>query len=293
MSRLTAKAHQAWVQFMDQSSNRGHATRGLTGPTLATHVASCRASARLSVARIVTRRGHGECRRILEIGCSTGINCLVLAEHFPDAEIIGIEPEGPAILVAQAMAEGNPAITFIQGVGERLPLSDASVDIVVCHTVIEHVSDVHQCLREMVRVLAPGGILSIEAPNYRFPREPHLGIWCLPSLGKSFVRFCAQLQNKENQCWFLDHLKFVTTAQVTRALRQLGCSVTDESRSKLLLLASGALDAEPDNARAGKWLKLLSRLGLGHVVIKVISIFKLYPSMLLTARPISSRAPTT
>jgi len=223
------------------------------------------------------------------VGCSTGINCLALAERFPKAEIIGIEPEGAALSVAQAMAAENPAITFIQGVGERLPLGNASVDIVVCHTVIEHVSDVHQCLSEMVRVLAHGGILSLEAPNYRFPREPHLGIWCFPSLGKSFVRLCAKLQGKEDQNWFLDHLQFVTTGQVTHALRQLGCDVTDESRSKLLLLASGALDAEPGNAQAGKWLKLLSKLGLGHVVIKAISTFKLYPSMLLTARPSSSR----
>jgi ubiquinone/menaquinone biosynthesis C-methylase UbiE len=291
MIELSEAARHAWAHFLDQADNRGHASRNLSGPTIDSHVAACLASARQTAARVAENWGKGSCHRILEIGCSTGVNCLALAEQFPRATIVGIEPESAAVSVAQTMATGNPAITFLQGVGEQIPLDEKSVDIIVCHTVIEHVSDVDQCLREMVRVLAPGGMLSLEAPNYRFPREPHLGIWCLPTLGKPFVRLCAKLQGKGDQSWFINHLQFVTTGRVIHALRQQGCDVSDNSRSKLLLLATGSLDAQPGNARAGKWLRLSSKLGLTRIVVGAINHLQLYPSMLLTARIDSSPAP--
>lgn len=291
MIELGETARHAWELFLDQADNRGHASRNLSGPTIDSHVAACLTSARQTAARVAEHWGEGSCHRILEIGCSTGVNCVALAEQFPHATIVGIEPESAAISVAEAMATGNPAITFLQGVGEQIPLDDKSVDIVVCHTVIEHVSDVDRCLREMVRVLAPGGMLSLDAPNYRFPREPHLGVWCLPSLGKPFVRFCAKLQGKGGQSWFIDHLQFVTTGRVIHVLRQQGCEVFDNSRSKLRLLATGTLDAEPDNVRAGKWLRLFSKLGFGRFVVGAINHFQLYPSMLLIARIDSSPTP--
>ena len=51
------------------------------------------------------------------------------------------------------------------GRAEALPFEDASFDMVTCQTVLIHVPDVSLVLREMMRVLRPGGLLVVAEPN--------------------------------------------------------------------------------------------------------------------------------
>jgi len=51
------------------------------------------------------------------------------------------------------------------GAAERLPFADATFDLVTCQTVLMHIADVAVALTEMVRVLAPGGLLLAAEPN--------------------------------------------------------------------------------------------------------------------------------
>ncbi len=55
----------------------------------------------------------------------------------------------------------------INGVAERIPLKDQSVDVVFCYEVIEHVLDPVAVLREIRRVIRPGGLVFITVPNRR------------------------------------------------------------------------------------------------------------------------------
>ena len=66
--------------------------------------------------------------------------------------------------------------------GERLPFQAASLDVVVLNEVIEHVQDDAATMREVSRVLAPGGVAVIYAPNRLYPFETH-GIY----VGKRYV----------------------------------------------------------------------------------------------------------
>ncbi len=92
---------------------------------------------------------------------------------------IGIDVRLVWLLVAKRLIEdagGTPVLAA--AMAEALPLADGSVTGVVSLDVIEHVGDVPAYLREIDRVLAPGGHASLATPNrYSLTAEPHVGVW--------------------------------------------------------------------------------------------------------------------
>lgn len=96
--------------------------------------------------------------RILDAGCGDGALVCALASR--GAEATGVDPD-PAMLAAarsRAAIAGDRA-TFIEGRVERLPFPDASFDVVASITVLCFVPDAAGAVREMARVLRPGGRL--------------------------------------------------------------------------------------------------------------------------------------
>lgn len=63
------------------------------------------------------------------------------------------------------------------GAGEHLPFSSNTFDLVLSHEVIEHVSDDRQAVSEIIRVLRPGGRLTLFVPNRGYPFETHGIYW--------------------------------------------------------------------------------------------------------------------
>jgi SAM-dependent methyltransferase len=57
-------------------------------------------------------------------------------------------------------------IEFAVADGRRLPFADASFDRIICTETLEHVEDVGQTLRELARVLRPGGRLAFSVPHF-------------------------------------------------------------------------------------------------------------------------------
>lgn len=72
---------------------------------------------------------------------------------------------------------------FLYGYGEQLPFSDNEFSLILCWYVLEHVQDWKKCLAEMIRVLQPGGMILLNAPDYRNSYEEHYGI----DIGMSIV----------------------------------------------------------------------------------------------------------
>jgi ubiquinone/menaquinone biosynthesis C-methylase UbiE len=64
-------------------------------------------------------------------------------------------------------------LNVVVAAGERLPYPDHAFDCVVCMDVLEHVADADAVLREMWRVLMPGGVVLTTVPNRRAFRDPH------------------------------------------------------------------------------------------------------------------------
>ncbi len=281
---LKNSSRQLWSLFLNNDNNLGHASRELHGHDIDSHVNACWLSAQETVTRVKKDIHPVHPKNILEVGASTGLNCYALGKLFDGAQVWGIEPETQAVEVAQSMkvAEGLSPI-IIEGVGENIPLPDESVDLILCHTVIEHVRDVPKVISEMNRVLAPGGIIHLEAPNYIWPFEPHLGVWCIPLLGKRFVKFCATIQGKGRIVVFLNHLKFVHPTYLETIFNQHSLEYSNRSIEKINSAFSQTADIK-HYKKLAKLLRMIRKVGLDRQLVKLLQKFRLYPSVLYTIR---------
>jgi SAM-dependent methyltransferase len=97
-------------------------------------------------------------RAVLDAGCGDG--ALACSAAASGAAVTGLDSD-PAMLRAARGRAGRAglAVTFVGGRAERLPFADASFDIVVSVTVLCFLPDPAGAVREMARVLRPGGRL--------------------------------------------------------------------------------------------------------------------------------------
>ena len=112
--------------------------------------------------------------KVLEIGAGTGAN---LPLYGPNVEALTVtEPEAPmARRLAKRLREQPRAAELIEASAERLPLPDGQFDTVVSTLVLCTVPDPMRALREVWRVLRPGGqLLFIEHVR---SEEPKLAKW--------------------------------------------------------------------------------------------------------------------
>jgi len=94
---------------------------------------------------------------IVDLGSGPGVLTRRLAERFPEANVIGVEPSKPMLRLASGTTTAK--VKFVEGTAERIPLADASADLVVSHNSIKHWHDQPGGLAEVMRVLKPGGLL--------------------------------------------------------------------------------------------------------------------------------------
>jgi len=98
-------------------------------------------------------------QRVLDVACGTGILAREAASRVgSNGRVAGIDPSPGMIAVAERLA---PAVEWREGVAESLPFPDQSFDAVVSQFGLMFFTDRSQALREMMRVLAPGGRLAV------------------------------------------------------------------------------------------------------------------------------------
>jgi SAM-dependent methyltransferase len=124
----------------------------------------------LNVSYRVSRIANLITGRWLDLGCADGGYVAELLRQGA-AEVVGVDTAEERI--AKAAARGLPHTSFQIAEGESLPFPDAHFDGVFMNEVFEHVTDEKATLREVARVLAPGGKLVLISPNRWFPFEGH------------------------------------------------------------------------------------------------------------------------
>jgi len=98
-------------------------------------------------------------QRALDVACGTGILARELTSRLGSSgRVAGIDPSPGMVAVAKHLA---PAVEWREGVAESLPFPDQSFDAVVSQFGLMFFTDRRQALREMLRVLAPGGHLAV------------------------------------------------------------------------------------------------------------------------------------
>lgn len=110
---------------------------------------------------------------ILEIGAAQGRELVALAKM--GHQLTGVEPWQPALEVAkQLLGKHGFSAELHHAKGESLPLADAQFDLVLAFSVLEHVDDLPQVLREIQRVLKPGGLLWFNTASAMSPWQDEI-----------------------------------------------------------------------------------------------------------------------
>lgn len=102
-------------------------------------------------------------RRVLEVGCGTGAQTVLLARNSPDAEIVAMDVSRDSLNAARARLEAAGLRNVAFGVADlfELPVDDRSFDDLFVCFVLEHLQDPLSALKHLERVVRPGGTLTV------------------------------------------------------------------------------------------------------------------------------------
>jgi ubiquinone/menaquinone biosynthesis C-methylase UbiE len=118
--------------------------------------------------------------RVLDAGCGGGGMPLSLAEEAERVIGIDLAPRFNDAGHRLAAEHGLRNLHFARADGQALPFPDAAFDMVLSHAVIEHVADAPRYLRELARVLKPGGFMYLSTASYLSFAGAHLPRLLIP-----------------------------------------------------------------------------------------------------------------
>src|SRR5689334_271056 len=146
----TKQAYAKWASTYDSDRNR---TRDLDE----------------IVTREILRGLHF--KSIVEIGCGTGKNTLLFAQIGEQVRALDFSEE----MIAQARRKTSATnVDFtVADITQRWPVDDASIDLISCNLVLEHIADLSPVFSEAARVLIPGGQFFVSELH---PVRQYLGV---------------------------------------------------------------------------------------------------------------------
>jgi ubiquinone/menaquinone biosynthesis C-methylase UbiE len=121
-------------------------------------------------------------QNVADIGCGTGEDVRALAAKAGSSgRAVGVDISSTMLATAKARSRnGDSNVEFVQGDVQKLPFNDACFDAIRAERLLQHTPDVDLALREMARVVTPGGrivsweadldLFIIDAPDYHISR---------------------------------------------------------------------------------------------------------------------------
>jgi ubiquinone/menaquinone biosynthesis C-methylase UbiE len=214
--------------------------------------------------------------RVLDVACGTGIVARMAAEHVGAAgAVTGLDLNPGMIRVARSVPAPSVApVTWIEGSALKMPLPDASFDVVLCQQGIQFFPDQRAGLSEFRRVLVGGGriLLSVWEGETPYTRalstavERYAGAEAGATLRTS--RICPDpdaLQQLVSQAGFRDVR--VRARTLDRRLPQIGRFVLRHLAATPVAHAVAALSEEARGQLADDARKALAQYQDGDVVV--------------------------
>jgi ubiquinone/menaquinone biosynthesis C-methylase UbiE len=150
---------------------------------------------------VLARLPIGPGLSVVDLGCGQGNTTRCLADALKPATCVGIEFDPALVDYATTRPDNPPSVSFQQGDATALTFPDASFDVVFCRYLLIHMTDPLAVVREMLRVVKPGGYAIAYEADFAIelsdPPCPALGsinkIWQRlfqnPSAGRHLVRY--------------------------------------------------------------------------------------------------------
>ena len=114
-------------------------------------------------------------RRWLDVGCGTGALCAAIVDRCSPSSVTGVEPSAGFLKTAKENLADK--VVLHQGSATAIPLSDASVDVVVSGLVLNFIPDQRAALFEMARVTGKGGMIAAYVWDYSGKMELMRHFW--------------------------------------------------------------------------------------------------------------------
>jgi len=106
--------------------------------------------------------------KILDIGCGEGFYSMIFDQLY-DCEVIAVDYDSEILSLARKRLGDSQKVTLEQGDIINLRFPDNYFDKIVCTEVLEHIEEDEKAIKELYRVLKPGGTIAITVPNKNYP----------------------------------------------------------------------------------------------------------------------------
>jgi ubiquinone/menaquinone biosynthesis C-methylase UbiE len=158
--------------------------------------------------------------KILDGGCGRGFY-LNFIRHVCGAELVGIDIQHSYLRVGWPIL-GKRRIELINASLHALPFPDDAFDKIILSEVLEHLPDDVAGLRQVTRVLRPGGLLTITVPNANYP------FWWDPINKTLEALFNTHIRRGLFAGIWAGHERLYTQEQLREAITRAGLEIVDE-----------------------------------------------------------------
>jgi len=159
-------------------------------------------------------------KRILDVGA--GFGGIVLEAKARGADPVAVEPAHEfAQIIRLRQLEASHKSTVVRASGDNLPFLSNQFDYVITCQVLEHVRNIPLLLREIHRVLKPGGEAFLSCENYLTFWEPHYDVLWFPLLPKYLGSIYLQAIGR-NPGFLMEQIHYTTYPGLRKQIRESG-----------------------------------------------------------------------
>lgn len=230
-------------------------------------------------------------KKLLEIGCGFGL-FTILARKKYGLLALGIDPDSEGFIKVVDKAKRLAHLyeihedIFFPESGDKTHFPENYFDIVYSSSVLEHVKNPGEIIKETLRVLKPGGLFQFVLPNYGSFWEGHYAVFWLPYLNKSLAHFYVKNIKKRNP-EYLNHLNLISFYTIKKLLAPYSDSVEILSYGEDIFKKRMTQEKIPHWGNLGGHSGLvykLRKLGLGRFVSWLADKTKTFTPLIITVK---------